>query len=108
MVSQYRLGKSQYLKRLLHIWHLLNAPCSEITESISRAQETELPFWERLAYKLHLLYCSACRRYVRHLEALRVALRRIAGELRDPSADAPVGPKLSAAARERIRRELRY
>ncbi|MEW6253228.1 MAG: hypothetical protein AB1716_21525, partial [Planctomycetota bacterium] len=59
-----------------------------------------LPWPQRTAYRLHLLYCTACRRYRRQLLLLRTALQRICAQLVTP--DRGPGPSLSPAARARI------
>lgn len=92
------------MARILEIWRLLNAPCEDMTRLTSKAMDATLPFWERFAVKLHLLYCRACRRYKEHLLLLREAMRR-AGEQAAAGDDSSA--TFSAEARERIRRALR-
>ncbi len=83
---------------------LLFAPCDEIAHLTSQSLDRSLPWHERIAMKVHLAYCKACRRYRRHALVLREILTRYAARLegREPAA----GPALSPAARERIRRAL--
>lgn len=92
------------MKKLLHIWRLLNLPCRDMTALLSRAEDGQLSRAERFAARLHLLYCKACRRFLRQVrqlgEAARTAARRVS-----EGADA-AGPRLSPAARERIARRL--
>lgn len=76
-----------------------------MTALISRAQDEELPFWPRFSCRLHLLYCRACRRYRRQLAWLRAGLRRVGSLLAET--DPGPGPRLTAAARERIEQSLR-
>lgn len=48
--------------------------CKDITELASRAQDAELPLRTRVAFRVHLLICSVCSRYVAHLRFLRRAM----------------------------------
>ena len=82
------------------LWHLLNLPCEEVSELSSQALDRPLARSERLAVRLHTLYCSACRRFRRQLAFLRRVLRRLA------DAD-PAGPSLPPEARDRIVRQMR-
>jgi hypothetical protein len=93
------------MKRLIEFLRYANRPCREMSTLASAAFDERLPWPQRWAYRLHLLYCTACRRYRKQILALRLGLRRIGVALRadDPGA----GPALSAAARERIARALR-
>ena len=81
---------------------LMNRPCRDMTRLISAAQDRELSRAERFAVRTHLLYCTACRRFSRHVRWLREAISRLAGgEVPDQTA-----PRLSPDARERIKRSL--
>lgn len=93
------------VRRLIHIWKELNAPCEHMSLLASRSMDERLPRLSRFAYRLHLLYCRACRRYVRHLRQLRGMFRTAASaiERSEPTA----GPALSPAARDRISSALR-
>lgn len=93
------------MKRVIEVFRLLNAPCKDMTALASRAMDTDLPFWPRFAYKFHLLYCHACRRYLKQLRLLRGGLRRLRHELSDERRRSAAA--LSADARERIARSLR-
>ncbi|WP_439576543.1 anti-sigma factor family protein [Elioraea sp.] len=60
--------------------------CREVTERASEYLDGNLPFGRRLAFRLHLLMCRHCRRYVDQL-AGTIALVRAAGqEAADPEA----------------------
>jgi hypothetical protein len=39
-------------------------------------QDGEMPLRQRVAVRLHLLFCEACTRFVRQLRFLRAAMRR--------------------------------
>lgn len=87
------------------IWYLLNLPCEGASELISHDLDAKLPFGHRLAYRVHLLYCSACRRYRRQLYGLRTALRAAVARLR--VADPPEGAGMPIETRSRIRSRLK-
>ena len=85
-------------------WRLLNAPCEEMASLISISLDRDLSRSQRVAVKLHLLYCKACRRYRRQIRLMREALRAIISQME--GAELSSGPALGAEARERIRRAL--
>jgi hypothetical protein len=59
---------------------------------------------ERVALRIHLVLCTACRRYRRQLSVIRSAVSGLA-EYLDEAAQSP-GKSLSDDARERIRAAL--
>lgn len=75
--------------------------CQEISILLSRACDQELAWRERLAVRLHLLYCRGCARLGRHLQFLRAAGQRLAQLDMQPGNE-----KLSETARQRIRASL--
>jgi predicted anti-sigma-YlaC factor YlaD len=94
------------MRRLLTLWWLLNMPCREAAQLVSESLDRKLTRAERLAVRLHLLYCVACRRYRRQVFLLKSALRRPAddgSQPREPLAIAELDPEV----RERIKRRLR-
>jgi hypothetical protein len=92
-------------KLLVTLWRILNESCEDMSGLISRQMDEPLPFWSRLEIRLHLLYCSACRRYRRQLRLIREGLRQfLSGSIEE---ERPLGPLLSPAARDRIERALR-
>jgi hypothetical protein len=86
------------------LW-ILAMPCTQATRVISESLDRRLPWRLRTAIRVHQWTCKGCRRFRRHIEALRAALAR---KLREPGA-LPLAdePSLSNAARERIRQRLR-
>jgi len=64
--------------------------------------DTRLPWYQRLAIRLHLLYCVWCRRFAAQVRFLRKAARKLAEE--EPDA---FSPKLPAEAKEQMRQRLR-
>jgi hypothetical protein len=61
--------------------------------------DARLLWHQRLAVRLHLLYCVWCRRYAAHIKFLRKAARGLV--LKDVSP-----PKLSEGAKERMQKRL--
>jgi predicted anti-sigma-YlaC factor YlaD len=75
--------------------------CRQITQLVSKAMDAELPWYQRLAIRIHLVYCVWCRRYAAQIKFLRKATRELAGDA------SPVAPeKLSSEARQQIRQRL--
>jgi hypothetical protein len=50
--------------------------CKDASRLISQLEDGELPFRQRVAVRLHLLFCDACTRFVRQLRFLRATMRR--------------------------------
>jgi len=73
--------------------------CKEVSVLLSRACDTRLSWRERLAVRLHLLYCAGCAQLERQL----AFLRRIGRRLRE---DMPGETRLPDESRERIRQQL--
>jgi hypothetical protein len=88
------------------VWRLLNGPCHDMSALISKSLDQKLPFWERFAYKLHLLYCRACRRYVQQIRWLRTALRKTKDDIEGAVEKLPPDA-LTPQARARILNRLR-
>ncbi len=77
--------------------------CKEAIRLVSEKLDVDLPFWQRLGLRLHVLMCRACSRYTRQVTMLD---RTIAEHYRlDHPADnaAP----LSEESRARIKASLR-
>lgn len=53
--------------------------CKEVHRLVIEGQDRKLPFAERVAVRVHLLMCSACRRFEAQMDFLRQALRRFPG-----------------------------
>ncbi len=51
--------------------------CKQATQLMSEAQDRELTRSERLSLKFHLLICSGCKNYNRHLKFIRKAMQRL-------------------------------
>jgi hypothetical protein len=63
--------------------------------------DAKLPWYKRLAVKLHLLYCVWCRRYAAQLQFLRRATKELAAAAADTES-----PRLSDEAKEHMRQRL--
>jgi hypothetical protein len=95
------------LMRVKTIWRLLNLPCREMTHLASASLEGDLNLnrLERMALKTHVLYCIACRRYLRQIVFLRRAVRQLVPHV-ESGAILP-GPGLPDEVRARIKQVLR-
>lgn len=56
------------------VTHLIS--CKDASRLLSRMQDGEVGWLDRLKLKLHLTACEACRRFERQLGFLREAMRR--------------------------------
>lgn len=74
--------------------------CNEASRLTSFGQDRKLTWRESLGLRLHLFMCSMCRQYVRQLEILRGALKRLG------DADAAPPQELGEAGKARIRARL--
>jgi hypothetical protein len=93
------------MNRVAHIWRLLNLPCEQMTRLASESLDRELGTLERVALRSHVLYCKACRRFLRQIMFLRRTLRQLAASLE--TEDLLPGPELPLELRERFKRALR-
>jgi hypothetical protein len=50
--------------------------CRDATRLISRELDGPLPWGRRLLLRMHLFWCGPCRRFVRQVALLRVAMQR--------------------------------
>lgn len=73
--------------------------CKEISLLMSKQCDTRSTWSERLAVRVHLLYCRGCARLKEQLQFLRAASRRLA-------TGTAAGAGLSRDARDRIRARL--
>jgi len=77
----------------------LNPPCRDISALISQSMDQRLAFRKRMAVRLHLAYCRACRRFRERSLVVRQMLREAAD-------GSTLANSLPAAARDRIRAAL--
>jgi hypothetical protein len=57
-------------------WIARKLTCREASRLISQQQDRSIPWQHRLLLRFHLMWCEACRRYVRQTRFLREAMRR--------------------------------
>jgi hypothetical protein len=79
--------------------------CKEATRLVSEGLDRELPFWQRLALRLHVVMCRACSRsrFARQITALNRIISDHYGD--DPPAE--VSEHLPPDAEQRIKSSLR-
>jgi hypothetical protein len=53
--------------------------CKDVHRLVIEGQDRKLGFTERLAVRVHLMMCTACRRFDGQMNLLRQALRRFPG-----------------------------
>ena len=58
--------------------------CKEITDRASDFVDAGLPWQTRLQVRLHLMMCRFCREYIRQIDLLARALRRLPGQEPSP------------------------
>jgi hypothetical protein len=78
--------------------------CKEITQLVSESLDRRLPLRQRLAIRVHILLCTLCNRYRRHLLFIRDAVRLHPDRLEAPQE--PTLPSLSPEARGRIKHSI--
>lgn len=76
--------------------------CVEMTRLISRSMDARLPIATRLRMRLHYLICVWCARYLKQIQFIHDH----AGELDAGRSDNARLPKLSDAARNRLRQSI--
>ena len=74
--------------------------CKKITGMISESMDRNLPLYQRMGIRFHLMMCALCRRYEQQLLFIRSVLRRNGGT------DDIDCQSLPADARKRIAKKL--
>lgn len=54
--------------------------CKEVHRLVIEGQDRKLPLSQRIAVRVHLMMCGACRRFEAQMELLRRAVRRFPGD----------------------------
>lgn len=54
--------------------------CKEAHRLVIEGQDRQLSLMERIALRVHLMMCGACRRFEAQMDFLRQALRRFPGD----------------------------
>ncbi len=76
--------------------------CKETSLLVSESLDRRLSWRERVALRMHLVVCDACRTFANQMAFLHTAARRFGR-----GTNATESLRLSPDARERIARELR-
>ena len=66
--------------------------CNEVTRLVSDSQERALQLRERFALRMHVMMCSGCRNFERHMQTLRHGMRHFAKKRHDREEQPPRGP----------------
>lgn len=74
--------------------------CRETADLLTRAKELKLSLARRMALRMHLFFCPPCRNYRQQLGMIDAASHNLDRQ------GATDGPRLSEAARQRIREKL--
>ncbi len=72
--------------------------CRDIVKHADAYLSGEMPFWTRLGFRVHLLFCRYCRRYVRELRLTLEVSRRMA--VAGPAEDARIDALAALLCRE--------
>jgi len=75
--------------------------CKDTSRLLSEALDHDVPAVRRWAARIHLLFCTPCARFRRHLQFLREAARGF------DNAASPDSARLSGEARARILQALK-
>lgn len=72
--------------------------CKDIVARSSDYLEGDLSGWQRINYKMHLMMCTHCRRYLRHVQVAVAAASRVARRSVDGDRAARLSEKIRAQA----------
>jgi anti-sigma factor RsiW len=75
--------------------------CSDISRLISRSLDERLAWHQRLAIRIHILYCKACRHFAAQVRTLRLSTSQYSDRLGRTFED-----RLSPEQRAQIERSL--
>ena len=85
--------------------------CADATRKMSEALEHDLTWQARMGLRVHVLMCSACRRYRRQILGIESLIRRRRSSVDAEGARGEVeemdSMRLSPAKRQEIKRSLR-
>ena len=77
--------------------------CKEVSRLVSESLDRRLPIRQRLAIRMHLLFCRSCTQFRRQLLLIKDAV----GHLQDDIEKAVSSSPLTQEARERMKKTLR-
>ncbi|MFO0834614.1 MAG: hypothetical protein U0638_06565 [Phycisphaerales bacterium] len=69
------------IRVLRDMLRVLNLPCREHTVLMSRQLDTPLSRGEAIGVRIHVIYCLACRRFLKQLRQLQSLGRSLADQL---------------------------
>ena len=93
------------MSRPQSVWRLFNSSCQEMTRIASESLDHDPGRLERVALRLHVLYCKACRRYLRQITLLKKALRMLSSRIEEDHLLPDI--MLPEDVRERIKKVLK-
>jgi len=79
--------------------------CKEVSHWVSESLDRQLPFWQRIQVRLHLLMCRFCSRFRKQVLFLRDAAHRYLSASEET--ETTPGSGLSPEARDRIKKSLK-
>lgn len=91
-------------RTLLTIWRILTLPCEDSTRLMSASLDQQLPWSERVAFRLHAVGCGSCRRFFRQIRFLRTAAEQQCRAPNDTTGDD--SNALPPAARQRLEQSV--
>jgi len=77
--------------------------CKEATQLVSEGLDRELPFWQRLGLRFHVVMCRGCSRFARQI----TALNRVVADHYGDGPPAEMSEHLPPDAVQRIKSSLR-
>jgi len=77
--------------------------CKEATQLVSEGLDRELPLWQRLGLRLHVVMCRGCSRFARQI----TALNRVVADHYGDGPPAEVSEHLPPDTVQRIKSSLR-
>lgn len=78
--------------------------CKQTARLVSMSYDKRLSWRERLAVRLHLLVCDACRNFTRQMRFLREATRRFAREQSETDQRIRLSPEALARITQALKR----
>ncbi len=79
--------------------------CKEAAGLLSESLDRKLPLGQRIALRMHLLFCRFCRRFSRQVLFLRGAGSQVRDEKWEEKS--PISDSLSVGAKEKIEHALK-
>jgi hypothetical protein len=95
-------------RRLAAIWRILTLPCDQAVRLMSASLDQEVPWSDRIAFRLHAISCRSCRYFFRQIRFIRAASERYRLRPDDSTETSPDDSfALSPEKRQQIDRALR-